>query len=382
MGKSMKYFLFIIFTFTTILFAGDQDRIGINNPILLTQGIVSDSYQSIGFSNCISGTIMDISSANPASINLFNSLSFGLNIEYSTPIDNVIFSDINYERMNQLLPTSAAIVYPLNNFRIGLAYHQKYSALLDFGEIPITTIDDPDGISGETISPIFETTIYSYSILAGYSFNELFRKGDKLSFGVQLFYDYLNSKEDIGTMVNTRKNGDYSWKVGTVYKANEQLSIGLLFENGVNISGKNSINSENLVISIPPITESKYNVLLPSKLALGLSLNPTSNLSFSASIASIMWNSIDNNNKNTMELSANGIYHFPNLFDISLGFYNTNRKYEESLFQYDLSATFINTAIRIPIKKSTIICEIIDSHLFSGERRKLTTIKLGLGYSI
>ena len=379
----MRLLLSMILATATFLFAGDRERIGTYSPLLLTQGITSDAYQSIGFSNSVSTTIIDISTSNPASLNEFVSPSFGFNVEYSTKINNAIFTDIGYERVNPWLPTTAGFIYPINNFQIGISYHQKYSGSIDFGEIPITTIEDMDGSSGQTFSPVFETTIYSYSLLAAYSFKGIFQNEDKLSFGAQIFYDYLNSKEEIHRITSVEKGGDYSWKIGTVYKLDNLLSIGFLFENGVDIEGKRNIHDKGVVSSsILSIPEYTFNVRLPNKFIFGLTTNPINNLSFSATLTSVFWNSIGSNNKDIIEFSAGGIYKFPELFDISLGFYNTDGRYNETYFDNNLNATFISIELRISMKNLEIIFGINDSHLFSAEKRKQTSIRLGLGYSI
>ena len=379
--------LLTFFLLTTSLFAGDIARIGPSLPIF-PQSAAAGYDNSIGFSNIVIASISEISSSNPSSLSNFSSSSFGFNIEYSSTLE--LFDDITINRPKQWLPASFGFVYPYNNCRLGLTYHQKYYNLLDFGEIPITTVEHPEG-TGETFSATSETSIHSVSGIFAYSIEGIFNDEDQLSLGGQLFGDFLFGKEKIYKSEGTVEGNDISWKLGVLYKLSDQLGIGLFYEKGIDIEGTFQMDSDTklvekqdsiLIATIPP---SSYNIKLPDKFSFGLSGKPINNLTLSITISSIFWNSLYDDFNNQLDVSVGAIYALSDFFALSLGVYDTdlNRKETTYFGMYsDLDATFIGAGIKVRLKTLDVRLEVNDSHLFSAERREQTQIKLGFDYSL
>lgn len=380
----MKIILIHVFTIISFLFAGNSDRQYSSGPLMPVQGITLDAYNSIGFSNIVFTTIFDLPTSNPASLNEFVSPSVGFNFEYSTPISNAIFGNIAYERSSPWLPSTIGFVYPFNEYKIGLTYHQKYSCSLDLG-FP-TTIEDNGGPAWPIFKQESEIIIHSYSLLASSSVEGILHCKDKLSIGVQICYDYLNSKEKFYKTTMLRNGKGYSWKIGTVYKFKNLVSLALMFEKGVEIEGKDFqehygiLNETHSFVLLDSTYD--FNLQLPNKLVFGLALFPIKNFSCSFTICSVFWNYIDNNTRDMLEISAGGIYRFPEFCDISFGFFNTDKDYKKDFFNKDYSAIYLSIGLKLKIKNIDVVLGLNDSHLFSGDSRKHTNIKLGFEYLI
>ena len=104
--------------------------------------------------------------------------------------------------------------------RFGIGMGQIYNASLDIGEILITTIINPDG-TGETFSPIIETTVQNYSLLFSYSFEKLFAANSNLTMGFKLNLNRLNQNESFYPFYDFSESVyKESWAIGTTYNIN------------------------------------------------------------------------------------------------------------------------------------------------------------------
>lgn len=369
--------LFILFS-AYILIAGDKDRISITKPIHL-QSITIGAYNSMGFSNMVTVLVSEISSSNPASISNFSTLSAGVEFTYSTKID--LYSGIKLDRSRQWLPTSFGFVYPFKNFDIGLSYHQKYSNFLDFGEIPRVTIENPTG-TGETYKATNETIIHSPSGIFTYFFNKVFTNEDRLSFGIQLYWDFWIEEQSIYTLKGEVNDNNLSWKIGMLYRLSKVLGFGIFYEKGVDINGtyktddKLIIDNDSSVIDTPDITT---NLKLPDKLSFGLSAKSLDNLCLSITLSTIFWNSIYDYYQDQLDISVSSIYSLSDNFSLSLGFYKTDHNIKDD-GGVNQNTTFACVGIRGRLRSFDIRLEILDSHLFTAEYRKQTRVKFGIAF--
>ncbi len=99
----MKYASFILLIAITV----NAQRVVINQLLTFPQGLVIESYNSIGFSNMSTSTISEISAANPASLYQFDNFSTGVMFQYSS--ESNLYEGVTYTRANQWIPTSFAI---------------------------------------------------------------------------------------------------------------------------------------------------------------------------------------------------------------------------------------------------------------------------------
>ncbi len=137
----MKYLLATLLLPFSV-YADDEDRIGTEKPVFL-QSITIESQNATGFSNMLTSVAAEIGSGNPAGLDNFSSFAAGFNYYFQSEAD--YYADIKIYRAKAWLPSSVGFVYPLENWRFGLSYRQKYSNYTDYGKIQITTIENPDG---------------------------------------------------------------------------------------------------------------------------------------------------------------------------------------------------------------------------------------------
>jgi len=154
-----------------------------NTVVFLPQGYVLESLNGYGFSHGVISTISNISSGNPASLSDFQRLSLGVSGQYDTKINTAWIAGIGYQRVENKRPQSAGFVLPHKNFRLGFGISQKYSTALDFGEVEITTVEEPEG-TGETFNVTHNTFVQSKSALIAYSLQNVF-SNEKISVAVQ-----------------------------------------------------------------------------------------------------------------------------------------------------------------------------------------------------
>jgi len=367
----MKNFL-IILLFISLSFAGDNDRIGTTKPILL-QSLPIDAQNATGFSNMISVSAGEISSANPAALANFSSLAAGLDFSLQTKID--YYLDIEISKAKAWLPSSFGLVYPLQNWRFGLAYQQKYTNYIDFGKITYSTVSNPD--SGEVVNVWNESIIHSPSAIISYSFNGIFTENDRFVIGAQLFWNVWN--ECTVQFDEIRVNGSaFSWKAGFIYRVNERFGLGITYENSLDIEGKIEDDLQGVGHSDPA-----YYFKLPSKLSLGIELGTVERLQVAGTATVCFWNDLPDNYNNPLNLSFNVIYELAGPVQLSLGVYQLSRSHEsEEYFSQNTgeSAAFLSAGIKGSFSNFKVRLELLDSHLFSTEYQKYTMAKLGLDF--
>ncbi len=376
--------IILILSLISILFADDVVRVGITK-LTMDQGMPVESNASIGFSNMITATISDISSANPASLSNFSSIAAGVYFENSSKIDYLY--NITIDKANELYPASIGIVYPYNDFVFGLAYFRKYSNFMDYGQVPILTVQNPGG-TDEFFKMSTKTIIHSPSAIVAKVFNNILNPGDQLSLGVQLFWDFWTEEEKIGSYKGTINVNNPSWKVGMVYNIVQNLGFGVCFEKGVDLDGTTDSDLQSAYdlggfhstyFSGVSIVETFQ---LPDKLSFGFSGQTMGNLIFSTTATIVYWKSIQSQFQDQLDLSASIVYSFSEMFDFSLGVYKTDKNLSDrhSYFGYDHNATFIDIGVRVKIKNINVFAEYLDSQNFSSKYRKQTILKFGLEY--
>lgn len=374
-------FIFAIFT---IVFAGDIDGIGMQK-FIYPQSMEAISFHSIGFSNMVETTISDLPGANPASVADYKNPSIGISFNYATEIPQ--FADIILKRSKQWLPNTFTLIYPIKNIRIGAAYYNKYNEFLDLGEFERTTIQQPEG-TGEIYNITDETIVYSIAGIFSYTLQGLLSENDELASGMQVCWDFVTGEYKLRGKVYLEGN-DFSWKIGTRYKMNEQIALGILYEKGADINYKVKYdppllieNDSGSVIEIEQ-TDYIYKIRIPDKLAIGLSAKPMENIILSASASAVFWNSIDNDFQDGFDLSINVQYRSSHYLDYVIGCYSTDRNVKPigySTSRFPVNATFLHAGIKLKLNSLCFNLVVNDSHLLSAEKRKQTIVRTGLDY--
>jgi hypothetical protein len=385
MIKSMMIVVFCVILLN-LNFAQDNARIGtsIYVPALLPS-IQIDAFNSIGFSNITNSQISEIGSSNPAVLGNINGLKAGLSFQYNTDTDYVL--GLKLERAKQWIPSGFGIVYPQNDLRFGLGYHQKYSNFLDFGKIAVTTVGRPDG-TGEFYEASDEIIIHSPSALISYSFTDLIFSEDKFILGGQLFWDFWEAEDRIYKTTATINTSDISWKVGLKYDYNSEFGIGVLFEKGIDMKGEVEIESD-LQLADPIDTTGYFASIplkyikffkLPDKMSFGFHNQIFENVLFSSNLTLVFWNSLNKSYEDQLDFSTTAQINLSESFDAVFGLYFTDRKLDEDsiYFHNPRHATFYNLGLKAAYDNFVIIAEYLNTTEASAEYREQSIFKLGL----
>lgn len=384
---TIKAFLLIVIL-CGVLNAGDPDRVSPSENFM-SQGFILDSYHSIGFSNLNHAFVAEIISSNPASITRLKDLQLGMNYEYATKIDHLVFSDIGQSRSRQWLPNAFGSHVSLNNFHFGLGYGRKYSSSLDFGPIPITTVDDMSGESGETFTPDFEKSLYSFGGIVAYYLPNIALVNDALSVGLQLNINYFRAFETVPNFEVTKKGHDFNWKIGLNYAANDLMHIGFVYESGIHISGSYPV--EGLIFNSDSSAQydfnrqfsNKFEARLPQKIAFGFGLWPHSSVQFSTALSKILWQDIYDHLNDNYEFSMHTIMRLHRNFSATAGIYHNWLSIKKSSQQDYVNGkdyTYLNLGFFYQFRNLSLSAELYDSHWQSSKDMQRTIFKFGIGY--
>jgi long-subunit fatty acid transport protein len=386
MIKIKVMLILFVWMLTHIVYGADKKL------TIFPHGMGISSFQSVGFSNMNECTVSEVAGANPASMANFNVPGAGISFKYTTAAESR-FSDLTIrdKRSKQWLPASFAIIYPNNDFRVGIGFHEKYNVMSEIGEIEVTNIEEPEG-TGETISITEKTSVYSISGIFSYTFGRLFTDNDIFTAGAQLCWDFTDGGvEGTGNDAALTGNG-ISFKIAALYNLNQQTSVSLLYEKGVDLNSTweydTAIRFQSEIpytdpTALPAEFDNSFRIKLPDRLAIGYLTRTSENLSVSTTLSSVLWSSIDKQYQNALDVSFSAQYKGSENVSYMLGYYSTGRYKKKSSFTYDNipdNAAFLSAGFLLKYNHVTINIVAYDSHLFAAENRKQTIFKAGLDY--
>ncbi len=382
--------LFILF-FIIILNHSIFSQSNANNIFVLPQGYPIGELNGLGISGLVNNP-SNIGAINPATLNNFSNFSIGVSYQFETSIKPAWLVDLGYKKVSNFIPQSAGVIYPYKNFRFGLSMFQRYNGVMDLGPIPVTDSQHPDG-TGQFIDFEEEFVLYNYSIIASYSFEKIFNSGS-ISIGGRFDIDKMDYSSSPSNGAPLSFSGN-SWSVGSTFKLNTEnnkyLQLGLFYEKNINLTGH---REGGLTVTPTPdsLRVTSYKVFpltskFPARLKFDFDVSTLSKFKFLGSISEIFWNDINANSSNITELAGSVVYQFNNMISSSLGFFYTREKYNtvNIIFNPDdpnnnLKAYFITLGTVINFNNINIDISLADSHLLSGNWRKQTIGKIGVGY--
>ena len=379
MKKQIVIFLFILISSTSFA----QLQVPENNVLYLSQGFVLTNLNSLGISN-INNSVSNIGTTNPTSMIHFNKISFGGSYHFETKLKEAYLASIGHKRISNELPQSIGIVFPYENFRLGLAFNQKYNSSAEFDRVPITTVEFPDG-TGEYYKPIMKTKVLSYSVSASYLFDNLFIENSSLVFGARLTRNSLDYHEELLSYSFDVKSENYNWAFGVLFNhvidIKKSFSVGILYESNINMK-ETIVHSDKNLNNNPNFSSSQFSLIysanFPAKVSFDLSADFINNISLYSTVNYLLWSDVNSNLKNQVELSFTGLYSFNEELKASFGFFTTDRNNEENILGLNekLRAIYLLAGINYKISLFNFGLSIADSHLFSDEWRMQSIAKL------
>jgi hypothetical protein len=387
-----KLVLFLLLGYSIILLPQTNET----QALIPAQGFGIDLLNSTGNSS-IDNDISNLGFMNPAAISNFD-LNFGIGLSYqlSSEIKEGYVAEIGVRRINDWMPQSGGAIYKLSDLSLGVAFGQKYNGELFTGPIPITTITDPDG-TGEFWEALIQSRVQSYSAIVSYSFPEIFDESSSLQLGFRYCLNHLNHINKIWVLTVDEGDNASSYSIGLQYSnkisESRNLKIGFAYEMEPEFEKQYEYDPGLIYVydpdstgRIPAVINTKYNLIgsIPDKFNLDVSADLTESFRLNAMITGVLWEADNDNINNQLEFSASGIYRINEMFAPSLGFYYTDKNFDEDFFDINEknNALFLIAGLRFDYDIFSADLAIADAQLFGGDFRKQTISKLAIGINL
>jgi hypothetical protein len=342
-----------------------------------------------GYGN--SGLLNDVSNIgaiNPAALHNFNN-AIGFSYQFNKKFQDSFFSG-DYERINQNIPQSIGISFPISCFEVGLSMHQKLNSSWTFYSDQITLSNSPDAPK-YTESTDFNRVLFNYSISLSYTLpdfikNSFFSIGIRYGFNNYLFHWTVNSAH----LNESFYKSDYA--IGTVYTLrkveNDFIQLGLYYESALSFSKTAQWNGDlqTMFIGQPPQFINPYiklNADFPPTLRFDFDISPSNNTKILGSISDVYWSTIDDFLKNQMEYSGSFDYLINKLISASIGFNFIERKSSENSNEYApyMNELFITAGILIKYGNINLHLAIADGQLIKYKTIEQTIFNTSISYN-
>lgn len=140
----------------------------------------------------------------------------------------------------------------------------------------------------------------------------------------------------------------------------------------------NGINRDSVIYIYSPL---HYNLKskLPDKLSVGFSITPLNELCLHGEVKETFFSNTHPNLKNQTEFALNVSYLLSDSFKITGGLFYTGRSYKDDFFNVndDADGIFLLCGLIAKFDFINLDASIADGHLFSGNWRKQTVLRIG-----
>lgn len=390
--KNLVWVLFVIFSFSSF-----AQPINEFNIILFPQGYGLKQLNSSGNSSIIND-VSNISFMNPASINNFKNYSAGLSYQANTNIKKAWILDLGMNRVYNFYPQSFGAVANWQGFTFGLGFGQRYNGTKEIEPIPYSTVQNPVDTVGY-IDIIEENSIHSYSISTAYSFKEILQSDFDISLGLKYslnrFHQYVDIWEN--EINSTGYYSSFAFGLISSFMLDEQrkIQLGISFESANRfIADIEYENPPSPILYDPDSTGNQHTYAIvnsallytsPSELNFDVAIDATEQLKFLAGLKTVFWSVFHVYYKDQAEISFSAAYQVNEIVRTSLGLYSNDYNIESTYYSdlnSELNASFLTAGLNLMIFPVSIDIALADSHLLSGDYRKQTIGKLGIGIQL
>jgi hypothetical protein len=354
----------------------------------LPQGYVIGSLSARGYNPSALTTLTTLGRSNPAALTDLG-FGFGLSYQYTTKISPAWIGGFNHKRIFNSIPQSIGLTGSICNLHLGVAMNQVYNSEIDYGELSAILIapNSQGYIEIGTYRPKREETVCRYSLSASYYLNSLKTIAVGLRYSLnQLNFSYgLNLiSMDAPDSIDFEDNG-YEEKtnaghlsIGIRYNTPEgsfpRQKAGFFYESKVKFRHSFYYYSEKLHLSAD----------IPTKIHSGIYLELSNGLFFSENVSYYFWKQTRYSNlRNQPEFAVNAGFPVRKNLILSGGVFYTN--YHRTDFSdkenTNFRAIYLTLGSIYRLKDFSLELTCADSHLFSGEYRKQTIVKAGIGYT-
>jgi hypothetical protein len=368
--KMIKRILLVpVIIFYSILTAQDVPKINDEIPILyLPHGYIIESISGTGFQKIVRNNVSNINSNNPASASNFTELSFGLSCQFESLRQPAWTYD--FKRKSKY-PQSLGLIIPIKMFRLGLGFNQRYSSILDFGEMELVTTEQPDG-TGEYFNITKTEVVYSYSGIFSYSIKEVLGENNNLSLGLMSNINWLDLNEQIYTTEMDKQFTDYSYTLGIQYTVGHKYYFGLCYLNGPLFKDRFMFEGEEIYI----------NQKMPDKMSLSFFYNMNSHIDISVNLDKVYWRQQSDDLLNYYDISSSIIGKMTKQISLSLAVLSTgyhSKSYQKQI-NNNLYGLYLLGGLNIRLLYFDVDLAYVTSTRYSGDWRKQKIGKITIGF--
>ena len=389
------YLLILPLIFSCVVHAQDPPRVMLpNRIILLPQGNIFESVSGFGIQNYSFVSNASIIAGNPASLTAITektlSVSFQHDSETGVSLPWIRNNNQSHSRYRNWLPQTVSLTVPMNNWVLNLGFNQKYNSQWKLGDIPETTIENPEG-TGRVFNPIFKRNIYSFTGATAYR-GVLSSDGGstEISFGGRLCVDVFNVSEDILRANFSGKAAAIGASFGVAIE-NSIFRASLGYQSGVEFEGEGELDPPIVrLIDIDPFPDSsdtrnpveldnsvEFVGEIPARLLAGLAARLTGNFWLHGDLRMDFWDSISSGDNDSKHLSygVNWLRSEQNQFSLGM-------LWRDSQYSTAKSAWFYYTGLRAGFNRLVLDFLIASSYFTSDESVEQNLIKAGLGVKL
>ncbi len=331
-------------------------------------------FHSVGFRNIISTPISDIGLANPVVLDNWSRMNVGVSFGYHTSIPDFAQTqdpEITLSQHQPGLPVAAGWVLPINNGRIGLAYHQSYNFHLTTGEFPVSTA------SQDTVAMtryIEHEVIHSFSGVVSYSFPDFIRHDDRLTLGATMTIDYLRFYSEVFEAYAEMNDYGFSFKMGISYRL-PRFAIGLVYQHQTSVEGDMKLYSELQTPS--PVKSNVYYTKLPTRYGMGIHWVASEKWQLNGTVTYVLWEQLPYEYTNALNYSGSVLWSVGENWNVSGGFFRRGLNRGDTY--QDNSYTYLVGGLRYQKERWDMFLEVWDNHVNAEEDFQHTYFVVGAG---
>ncbi|MCU7494300.1 MAG: hypothetical protein HF314_04180 [Ignavibacteria bacterium] len=385
--KQLLFFIFLLFS-SVLVAQANEDH------LIIPSGFTLESLSGYGYSKTIDHQ-SNAASMNPAALDRFTSLAFGISYQFQSDVKPGWIAGIGSTRYHQAIPQSVGLILPYKNLRVGFGFSQKYNSSLLYGDIPVTTTENPDP-TGEYVDVSEKSDVERYSGLVSYSIDNFIYKDARFSFGVAVNYNRLNYYYRFGQKnyepdrVLKSHGNKVTYSLGVTYSVLKSSLFSLLFEKGAEFDKMTTDeNKFTILYTLVPLPSwegmDKSVSKEPDKIHIGFDHSFSEESQITTTLSYIGWKATGQNRKDQVEAAASFIYSMRHDLLTSLGLYYTDLNYNNNAFFAKdnlFRSLYITAGAIYSFSLFDVDLTVADSHLLAQECRKETLGRISVGFHL
>lgn len=346
------------------------------------QGFSIENLNGLGTSSILNN-VSNLSTLNPAAIDIFDRISTGLSYEKVSRYEQGWSDGTSFNLLKPMssTPNQFGLVIPYWNFKFGFSSSKIYNIQMNtYGRY----LNDSD----EQLTT-YNARLRKFSLIVGYTFPQI-----NLSLGIGFNFNTFSQGDNYQTLerfINENPLSTSNWQIGAIYKTYLQddnyLRLGLSYETSFDyVNQVKAFHGKNNLIP-----RYKEFISFPEKIKVDGELKLRNNLRLLASLNQTYWKKETDVIDNQTNISFGTVYNLFQKTALSLGTVMRLQKYSETDFLYwrnqnykkNYDAVYIYAGINQKIGRFNFDFAYANNHLpmTNYDFKEQIIIKFSLGFS-